>query len=67
MQNTICNINAIQIHYVCKRIYAEEYKQNTEKFKLTNKLSYHVQNTTLRITQIQVHIIYDDLEKYLIG
>ena len=35
MQNTICNINAIQMQYVCKRIYAEEYMQNTDKFKLT--------------------------------
>ena len=40
-----------------------EYRevQTNKQVKLSNT------NSSLRITQMQVHIIYDDLEKYLIG
>ena len=47
---------------VCSRIHAEYGEVQTNKqVKLSNT------NSSLRSTQMQVHIIYDDLEKYLIG
>ena len=47
---------------ICKRIYVEYREVQTNKqVKLSNKSS------SLTITQMQVHLIYDDLEKYLIG